>query len=104
MIQEKATLSRSANLDNLLLFQARYQHFRFDRHFHDEFALGVMEHGVQKFHCRGIEQCAPKGTLITVNPDEIHDGMSADQGEFRYRILYNPYALLQRGRRAEPLL
>lgn len=95
MIKEKATLYRTNRLDNLLIFQARYQRFQFERHCHDEFALGVMEYGVQKFHCRGAEQCAPKGSLITVNPDEIHDGMSADSGEYRYRILYLPDSLLQ---------
>lgn len=92
---EKATLEPHSKLDNLLVFSARYHHFRFTRHSHDEFALGYMYQGVQQFYCRGTNQSAPAGSLITVNPGEIHDGMSADDSIFCYRILYLPYSLLQ---------
>lgn len=95
MAREQAIIYRAEKLENLLVFQARYQQFRFERHIHEEFALGVMEQGVQKFHCRGEARYATAGSLISVNPDEIHDGMSADQSEFQYKILYLPIELLQ---------
>lgn len=92
---EKATLYRAEKLDNLLVFNAHYQRFRFNRHSHDDFALGLMYRGVQRFFCRGAERNAPAGSLISVNPDEIHDGMSADKRDFCYRILYIPHSVLQ---------
>ena len=92
---EKATLNRVAELDNLLLFAAHYRRFRFDRHSHDEFALGLMHRGVQRFHCRGEMRYAPAGSLISVNPGEIHDGMSGTDGDFSYRIIYIPHQLMQ---------
>jgi len=96
MNKEKATLYRAEKLDNLLVFKANYHRFQFSRHTHEDFALGLMEEGVQKFHCRGTEFCAPKGSLITVNVDEVHDGMSANSREYSYRILYIPFSLMQK--------
>ncbi len=45
---EKASFYRTSTLPELLVFQANYRKFQFARHFHDEFALGLMESGVQK--------------------------------------------------------
>ncbi|WP_136797311.1 AraC family transcriptional regulator [Desulfosediminicola ganghwensis] len=95
MDKEQATIYRAEKLENLLVFQARYQRFKFGRHTHEDFALGIMEHGVQKFYCRGEARFATPGSLISVNPDEIHDGMSADQSEFHYKVIYLPVELLQ---------
>lgn len=92
---EKATLHRAGKLDDLLLFKAHYHKFQFSRHSHDDFALGLMYQGVQQFSCRGTTRYAPAGNLITVNPGEIHDGMSGDDSDFSYRILYIPWKLMQ---------
>lgn len=60
MSREKATLYRVQKLDELLVFQARYHRFQFDRHAHEELSLGLMEEGVQKYHCRGMNNHAPR--------------------------------------------
>lgn len=95
MTREKASLSRADQLGDLILFRARYRTFRFSRHSHDDFALGLMYEGVQQFFYRGQSSYAPAGSLITVNPGEIHDGMSGDRKDFAYRIIYIPYELMQ---------
>ena len=92
---EKAVLSKADKLDNFLLFKARYHTFRFTRHSHDDFALGLIEEGVQCFSSRGRNHTAPKGSLITVNPDEIHDGQSADKNPYGYRLLFIPWETMQ---------
>ena len=96
MEQERAILYRAENLDNLLVFKANYRKFQFSRHAHEDFALGVMESGAQKFNCRGENHCALPGSLITVNADEAHDGMSADGNPYLYRIIYIPITQLQK--------
>lgn len=93
---EKATLCRAEKLDNLLLFQAHYHKFQFTRHSHEDFALGLMYQGVQQFSYRGKARYAQAGTLIAVNPGEMHDGMSGDDNDFCYRILYIPWDLMQK--------
>ncbi len=96
MQNNRANIYRERRLDDLLVFQASYRTFRFSRHAHEEFALGLMESGTQKFHCRGRECNAPRGSLITVNAGDIHDGMSADGRSYTYRIIYLPEKLLEK--------
>lgn len=92
---DRAVVYRAELLDDLLVFKADYTTFQFSLHAHEDFALGLMEKGVQKFHCNGEDQYAHPGNLITVNAGEIHDGMSADGNSFHYRIIYLPHSLIQ---------
>ncbi len=92
---EKATLFRADRLDNLMVLKAQYQRFQFSRHSHEDFALGLMDKGVQQIYCRGEYHHADCKALITVNPDEIHDGKSADEKAFCYRILFIPCEVIQ---------
>lgn len=48
---------------------------RFARHTHDEFGIGVIDRGAQtSLSGRGRVQ-SQAGDLITVNPNEVHDGL-----------------------------
>ncbi len=93
--KEKATIFRAAGLNDLVVFKASYQRFQFDKHAHEDFALGVMNRGIQKFHHRGEDVCATPNSLIAVNEGEIHDGMSADGNIFDYNIIYIPTNLIK---------
>ena len=73
---------------DLSLFKARFTTFAYDRHTHDEFAIGVIERGAQCFHHKGTVHKSPTGSIITVNPDEVHDGMAASKEGYSYRMLY----------------
>jgi AraC-like DNA-binding protein len=60
----------------------------FARHTHDEFGIGVIEHGAQKsLSGRGMVE-AGAGNLITVNPGEVHDGMPIGDEGRTWSILY----------------
>ena len=92
---ERAQFSKTEKLDDLLLFKADYRKFQFCRHAHEEFALGVMEKGTQKFRYRGEDVSAGPGSIITVNAEEVHDGRSANGENYKYWIIYIPQALFQ---------
>jgi AraC-like DNA-binding protein len=91
---EKAVLFKTNKLDDLLVFKARFHRFQFTRHSHEDFALGLIEEGIQCFSSQGKSHTAPQGSMITVNPDEIHDGQSADNRPYGYRLLYIPASLI----------
>lgn len=93
---DKATLYKADALNELLVFRATYKRFQFTRHAHEDFALGVMNRGVQKFHYGGEEVYAPATSLITMNAGEFHDGRSADGTEYDYHIIYVPVGLVQK--------
>ena len=92
---EKAHLFKAEKLENLLVFKANYKNFQFRRHVHEDFSLGLMHQGTQKFYCRGKDIYVPTGHLITVNADEIHDGMSADGNLYHYHVIFIPQEVMQ---------
>jgi len=60
----------------------------FAKHTHDEFGIGVIEHGAQRsLSGRGMVE-AGAGNLITVNPGEVHDGMPIGDAGRTWSILY----------------
>lgn len=78
---------RVDGLAGVSFFKADFLHHSYSRHTHDEYAIGSIEAGQQTFHCRGGQQLSSPGSLILVNPDDLHDGHGVDGG-YRYRMLY----------------
>jgi AraC-like DNA-binding protein len=60
----------------------------FSPHRHDRYALGVTLRGIQAFRYRGACRICLPGQLHLLHPDELHDGMPADDAGFSYRIVY----------------
>jgi AraC-like DNA-binding protein len=60
----------------------------FEPHRHDTYGVGVTTSGVQTFRYRGERRICLPGQLHVLHPDEPHDGSSATDDGFRYRILY----------------
>lgn len=86
--QDNARLWKSEAMDGISLFKACFHNFEYRKHSHDEFAIGVIEKGCQSFSHKGSNHLAPSGSIITVNPDEIHDGRPAGAGGYQYRMVY----------------
>ncbi|NEQ42304.1 MAG: AraC family transcriptional regulator [Leptolyngbya sp. SIOISBB] len=69
----------------------------FDRHAHEEFAIGVIYSGAQALTYRRSEQLLmPSGSIAAINPAEIHTGYAANvEDGWAYRMLYPAAELLQ---------
>ena len=88
---ELARLWKPKETIGISLFKASFNKFFYKKHRHQEFAIGVIEKGAQKFYHKGNKYVAAPRNIITVNPDEIHDGMPATHGGYQYRMVYiNP--------------
>lgn len=62
----------------------------FQRHTHDEFGIGTIDEGAQvSASGRGAVEAA-RGDVITVNPNEVHDGFPIGSGRRAWRMLYLP--------------
>lgn len=85
---------RESRFDDLECLTAQFYRHAYSPHVHDTFAIGVIEAGAEAFHYRGIQHVAPHGSLVAVNPDELHDGCAAGEA-FAYRMLYPSVALVQ---------
>lgn len=73
---------------------ARFYGHVYDRHFHDGYAVGVTDDGLQVFHARGRRNVSTRGMVIAFAPGEPHDGEAGDANGFAYRMLYVREALV----------
>ncbi|WP_137820270.1 AraC family transcriptional regulator [Pseudomonas sp. 2FG] len=70
------------------LLSARYSTQSFGRHSHDRYAVGVISSGVEKLFYRGSYYLGGAGSVVTISPGEIHDGLPGHDQGWMYRMLY----------------
>lgn len=75
-------------LTGVELLTARYIEHRFVPHVHDGFVIGMIMAGAQRYRYRGAEHLAATGTLVLINPDEVHNGHKGHEAGWRYRAFY----------------
>ncbi|MCY1409948.1 HTH-type transcriptional activator RhaS [compost metagenome] len=85
---ENTKFWQASVLGGVELLRARYVQQKFTPHVHDSFVFTVIESGAQRFHHRGGEHIAPTGTMVLINPDELHTGATAHEEGWRYRGFY----------------
>src|SRR5689334_20263610 len=83
-------------LDHLELLHATYVTHTFAPHTHEGYAIGVIEQGAEQFAYRRSQHVAPAGSIVFINPGEMHTGSSATDHGWTYRMLYPSVELLQR--------
>lgn len=93
---EFVTFKASPHLPGVELYSARLVDHAFSPHVHDGYSLGAIEAGVERFRYQGQEHIAPAGTLVLLNPDELHTGQAEVDSGWTYQMLYiEPDTLLQ---------
>jgi hypothetical protein len=92
---ERAKFWRQPEFGNLELLRATYITHAFCRHIHEAYTIGVIEQGVEKFAYQGETHFAPAGTVVIVNPGEVHTGSAGVENGWTYRVLYPDVSLLQ---------
>ena len=85
-----------ATLSNLELLHATYVTHAFAPHTHEGYAIGIIEKGAEQFAYRKSHHIAPVGSIVFINPGEMHTGSSAAEHGWTYRMLYPSCEILQR--------
>jgi len=93
---ERTRFWRTRELGDIEWLAAEYRTHRFTRHWHDTYALGTVEVGGETFMARGERHYVRRGSLVLLNPGDIHDGETADPAGWRYRMLYPAPEVLAR--------
>jgi AraC-like DNA-binding protein len=93
---EQVTFWRDSRLSNLEVLRATFITHTFAPHTHEGYAIGVIEEGAERFKYRKAIHVAPQGSIVVINPAEMHTGEAAIQQGWSYRMLYPEIALLQR--------
>ncbi len=85
---DRAEFRRLAQRPGIELYRAHIIRHAFEPHTHEAFGLGAIEAGVERFRYRGAEHLAPSGSVVLMNPDELHTGRAETAGGWRYRMAY----------------
>ena len=85
---EFVTFKASPHLPGVELYSARLVEHAFAPHVHEAYSIGAIEDGVERFRYQGTEHVAPAGTLILLNPDELHTGQAEVETGWTYQMLY----------------
>ncbi|MBA2677005.1 MAG: AraC family transcriptional regulator [Ktedonobacteraceae bacterium] len=75
-------------LSDLELLHATYITHSFAPHTHDHYVVAVVERGAKQFDCYKKRHVAPAGSVVFVNPGEVHTGSSATEQGYTYSALY----------------
>ncbi len=82
------TFTQSDHLPGVTALQAVMRDFSYEKHEHEEFAIGVTLSGRQIFSCRGSLFTSLPGNVILFHPGLVHDGRPGDASALRYAMLY----------------
>lgn len=96
MNHEQIKFWHDPTLNNLELIHATYVTQTFAPHSHENYMIGVIEEGAEQFAYRRRHHIAPVGSIVLINPGEMHTGSSAAEYGWTYRALYPSTELLQR--------
>lgn len=55
---------------------------------HEGYVFTILESGAQRFRHRGSDHLAAVGSMVLINPDELHTGSKAHEEGWRYRGFY----------------
>lgn len=87
---ERFAYTRSTGITVL---SATMSDFTYKRHAHEEYSLGATVRGVQQFHLGGGLHTSRPGGVILFDPEQVHDGSSADRDSLVYEMVYVPVPL-----------
>ena len=85
MTLERAKFWRSSGVD---LLHATYVTHSFAPHSHQGYAIGVISRGAERFRYQGATHQATVGSVVVVNPGEVHTGHAATPEGWTYRMFY----------------
>ncbi|HBC94172.1 MAG TPA: AraC family transcriptional regulator [Pelotomaculum sp.] len=67
---------------------ASFIDFRYKKHSHEEYALGVTLRGIQEYNLDGSLQSSYQNGVMLFNPEQPHDGMAHDETGVDYVMVY----------------
>jgi AraC-like DNA-binding protein len=89
---ERAEFLRFGQFDWL---HATFVQHSFAPHTHDGYVFSLIERGVEAFSYQKLVHYAPAGSLVMVNPHEVHTGFAPLASGWTYRSIYPNLELMQ---------
>ena len=93
-MQDVTTYWHHPSLPGLGMLSARFTRHRYERHTHPTYVIALITEGCERVRVGRQDVVAPAGTLLVVNPEEVHDGEADGESGWAYRTLYPSVPLL----------
>jgi AraC-like DNA-binding protein len=77
------------------VLHARFVRHAYSRHTHDEYVVGLIETGVQRFALERDLHYTPAGSIFLINPGEAHTGGPGVPDGYVYRTVYPSESLIR---------
>src|ERR1700756_3717986 len=74
LMKDRVEYKRSKEIPGLVLSEARFSEFRFDRHYHLDYHIALVTEGVQRQGFHGETLLLTPGSIQLMPPGEVHDG------------------------------
>jgi AraC-like DNA-binding protein len=81
-MKDSVEYNRSSGIPGLILSEARFSDFRFDRHYHLDYHVALVTEGVQRQGFHGESLLLTPGTIQLMPAGEVHDGTSAGDDSY----------------------
>lgn len=95
-MKNSVNIWKPKGLGGVECLRAEHVGVRFARHFHEGYAVGVIESGALGFRYLGRDCVAAAGAVNMVVPGEVHDGHPASPQGFAYRMFYLDAPVVER--------
>ncbi len=79
---------------DITVLSASMTEFKYKKHAHEEYAIGVTLRGIQHYTLDGTLQLSHQNGIMFFNPEQAHDGMAHDHVGLDYVMLYIKPSLL----------
>ncbi|CAE6813693.1 AraC family ligand binding domain-containing protein [Paraburkholderia haematera] len=76
-MKDRVEYKRSNEIPGLVLGEARFSDYRFERHYHLDYHIALVTDGVQRQGFHGETLLLTPGSIQLMPPGEVHDGISA---------------------------
>lgn len=85
---DKARIWRHPGLENVEVLHGSYRNYEFAQHFHTVPAIGVVDSGTMSSYCQSATHILPTGTVLLLNPGEVHAPKPATESGWSVRMIY----------------
>ncbi len=92
---QETKLWRVQKFHRLELLKATFTTHVFPKHLHETYVIEIVEQGADVFFCDGHTYTATAGSVVVINPFEVHTGKSAGKTPLVYRSMYPSPVLMQ---------
>jgi AraC-like DNA-binding protein/quercetin dioxygenase-like cupin family protein len=87
-VNEYVSIRRFPAKVGLESMAAHYVKQAFKPHSHDEYVIGIIEDGIHSVWCRGEHFQVGAGTVVTMNPGDVHHGGAGHETGWKQRMVY----------------